>query len=48
MRPDCAPVTVIIPCYNEEDGLPSLLARLRRMRGTTGAEDWHFLFVDDG
>lgn len=48
MRPDCAPVTVIVPCYNEEDGLPSLLARLRKMRRTTGADDWHFLFVDDG
>jgi dolichol-phosphate mannosyltransferase len=40
-------VTVIVPCYNEEAGLPSLLARLARMRGN-GASDWHFLFVDDG
>jgi dolichol-phosphate mannosyltransferase len=50
VRPECAiaPVTVIVPCYNEEDGLPSLLARLRKMRKTTGADDWHFLFVDDG
>lgn len=47
MRPDCAPVTVIVPCYNEQDGLPSLLARLRKMR-TNGAAGWHFLFVDDG
>ena len=41
------PVTVIVPCYNEEAGLPSLLARLRRMRAR-GAGDWTFLFVDDG
>ena len=47
MRPDSAPVTVIVPCYNEEEGLPSLLARLRKMR-TNGASNWHFLFVDDG
>lgn len=40
-------VTVIVPCYNEEDGLPSLLARLARLRHN-GASDWHFLFVDDG
>jgi dolichol-phosphate mannosyltransferase len=47
VRPDSAPVTVIVPCYNEEEGLPSLLARLRNMR-TNGASNWHFLFVDDG
>jgi dolichol-phosphate mannosyltransferase len=41
------PVTVIIPCYNEEAGLPFLLERLRKMRAL-GAEDWSFLFVDDG
>ena len=41
------PVTVIVPCYNEEAGLPFLLERLRKMR-TLGAEDWSFLFVDDG
>ena len=41
------PVTVIVPCYNEEAGLPFLLERLRKMR-VRGAEDWKFLFVDDG
>jgi dolichol-phosphate mannosyltransferase len=44
---DTAPVTVIIPCYNEEAGLPFLVERLRKMRTRT-ATDWHFLFVDDG
>jgi dolichol-phosphate mannosyltransferase len=47
LRTDSAPVTVIVPCYNEEDGLPALLTRLRNMR-TNGASSWHFLFVDDG
>jgi len=47
LRTDSAPVTVIVPCYNEEDGLPALLMRLRKMR-TNGASGWHFLFVDDG
>jgi dolichol-phosphate mannosyltransferase len=42
-----APVTVIVPCYNEEAGLPFLLERLRKMRAQ-GASDWSFLFVDDG
>lgn len=45
---DTPPVTVIVPCLNEEAGLPALLARLRRMRRETRAGDWHFLFVDDG
>jgi dolichol-phosphate mannosyltransferase len=43
-----APVTVIIPCFNESDGLPTLLTRLRSMRTAAGVEDWRFLFVDDG
>ncbi len=46
-EPATAPVTVIVPCYNEEAGLPFLLERLRKMR-TRNADDWHFLFVDDG
>ena len=41
-------VTVIIPCYNEELGLPSLLERLNALREDHRARDWHFLFVDDG
>jgi dolichol-phosphate mannosyltransferase len=43
-----APVTVIVPCHNEEEGLPALLDRLRAMRRSPRAADWHFLFVDDG
>ena len=42
-----ASVTIIVPCYNEEEGLPVLLGRLSRMRAH-GALDWHCLFVDDG
>jgi len=42
-----APVTVIVPCYNEEAGLPALLSRLAMMR-TNGTQSWKFLFVDDG
>ena len=47
MSSDVAPVTVIVPCYNEEAGLPSLLARLAKMR-INGTREWKFLFVDDG
>ena len=47
MLTDTATVTLIVPCYNEEAGLPSLLGRLAAMR-EHGASDWHVLFVDDG
>jgi glycosyltransferase involved in cell wall biosynthesis len=44
---DIAPVTLIIPCFNEEAGLPPLLDRLVAMR-ERDARDWYVLFVDDG
>lgn len=47
MTPASSPVTLVIPCYNEEAGLPSLLTRLARLRERS-ARDWQFLFVDDG
>jgi dolichol-phosphate mannosyltransferase len=37
-------VSVIVPCYDEAEGLPSLLARLERMEPL----GWEFIFVDDG
>ena len=40
------PVTVLVPCFNEEEGLPWLLERLGRMH--EAHPDWRFLFVDDG
>jgi dolichol-phosphate mannosyltransferase len=42
------PVTVVIPCFNEAEGLPALLARLQSMRRHPRTADWHFLFIDDG
>lgn len=48
MSPTRAPVTVIIPCFNEAEALPALLERLRAMRRAPRTADWHFLFVDDG
>ncbi len=41
-----SPVTVIVPCYNEEAGLTPLLDRLDKFHKTV--PDWSFLFVDDG
>ena len=44
---DIATVTLIVPCFNEEAGLPTLLGRLAAMR-EHDARDWDVLFVDDG
>lgn len=41
------PVTVIVPCYNEREGLPTLLARLAALQ-QDGGHGWQVLFVDDG
>ncbi|MFQ5667100.1 MAG: glycosyltransferase family 2 protein [Candidatus Binatia bacterium] len=43
-----APVTVIVPCHNEEAGLPGLLSRLCALRRKPQTSGWQFLFVDDG
>ena len=41
------PVTVVIPCYNEELILPYLSNTLRSVKETLGQYDFRFLFVDD-
>jgi len=41
------PVTIVVPCYNEQDGLPSLVARLAALQ-EDGGQGWEVLFVDDG
>jgi dolichol-phosphate mannosyltransferase len=42
------PVTVIVPCLDEESGIPYLLERLRAMHERPETSAWHFLFIDDG
>jgi dolichol-phosphate mannosyltransferase len=42
--PPRPPVSVIVPCYDEDDGIPSLLERLE----TLVPLGWEFVFVDDG
>ena len=42
-------VTILIPCYNEEESLPMLFARLTTLSENAQlAPDYRFLFVDDG
>jgi polysaccharide deacetylase family protein (PEP-CTERM system associated) len=43
------PVTIVVPCFNEESVLPYLENTLRRVAADLGAlYDLHYLFVDDG
>jgi polysaccharide deacetylase family protein (PEP-CTERM system associated) len=42
------PVSLIVPCYNEESSLPYLANTLRRLEEVTaGRYDMHYVFVDD-
>jgi dolichol-phosphate mannosyltransferase len=41
-------VTLIIPCYNEIDGLPQLMRRLTAMQMSGEMAGWEVLFVNDG
>ena len=41
-------VTLIVPCYNEVEGLPQLLSRLDTMRATGSMPRWEVLFINDG
>jgi polysaccharide deacetylase family protein (PEP-CTERM system associated) len=43
------PVTIVVPCYNEELILPYVANTLRSVESTLGQDyDLHFTFVDDG
>ncbi len=41
-------ISLIIPCYNEEESLPPLYAELQRVTAEMSAYDFEMLFVDDG
>jgi dolichol-phosphate mannosyltransferase len=41
-------VTLIIPCYNEIDGLPQLMRRLCNMHSAGEMHGWEVLFINDG
>ena len=41
-------VTILIPCYNEEQSLPLLYQELSSLIDRHQAYDWEILFVNDG
>ena len=43
------PITVIVPCFNEEDGIPFLASNLQSLKGELQTQfDTEFVLVDDG
>lgn len=47
MKSSCPQLSVIVPCYNEEEVLPSTIGRLQEVCAQQGY-DAELLFVDDG
>jgi dolichol-phosphate mannosyltransferase len=41
------PVTIVVPCFNEEEGVPALVTRLHALQ-SDGGRGWEVLLVDDG
>jgi dolichol-phosphate mannosyltransferase len=41
-------VTIIIPCYNEEESIPQLFSHLTQLQNSLQNYESHFIFVDDG
>lgn len=41
-------ITILIPCYNEQDSLPSLYETLTLIADSQSVYDWEILFVNDG
>jgi dolichol-phosphate mannosyltransferase len=45
---DIALISIVIPAYNEADGIPALYDRLSKCAATWNGEPYEFIFVDDG
>ena len=41
-------ITLIVPCFNEEEALPLFYAEIRRVAAVMAEQDFEFLFIDDG
>lgn len=41
-------ITILVPCYNEEQGLPLFYKEVSKIVSNLGAYQWEFLFINDG
>lgn len=41
-------ISILVPCYNEEQSLPLLYPELKKLADSQQNYDWEFLFVNDG
>ena len=41
-------ITVLVPCYNEQDSLPALSEALKGLMGQLPQYEWEVLLVNDG
>lgn len=41
-------ISVLIPCYNEEESIPLIYNKLREIAVVTPNYEWQFLFINDG
>lgn len=48
MMPDRSLISIVVPCLDEQDVLPELLARLDALARSRPDCDFEFIFVDDG
>lgn len=41
-------ISILIPCYNEEQSLPLLYSALKKVAADNVSYEWEFLFINDG
>ncbi|MBR6432761.1 MAG: glycosyltransferase family 2 protein, partial [Muribaculaceae bacterium] len=41
-------ISILVPCYNEEQSLPLLYPELKKLMDGDPAHEWEILFVNDG
>jgi glycosyltransferase involved in cell wall biosynthesis len=41
-------LSVVVPCYNEQDALPIFYEEIRKVAASMSELDWDFIFVNDG